>query len=128
MNSFRDCGDCHACCDGHLIGEVYGHSFGHGKKCFYFIQEKCTIYEQRPEMCRKYQCAWTQNLLPEWMKPNKTGLLVSVEDEPSGKQYLKAVEMWPNIEYHIYNEIESFCKTHNTYYVKVPYESGHTQL
>lgn len=121
--NFRECGDCIACCEGHLIGKAHGNSFGNGKKCIFLVQKKCTIYEDRPEVCRKYQCAWTQHLLPEWMKPNQCGLMVSVQDEPSGKQYLKAIEIHKNVAENVYDELKKFCSQNNTYYVKVPYES-----
>ena len=118
---FRSCGECTACCEGHLIGNAYGNSFGNGKKCIFLVQKKCTIYKDRPETCKKYQCAWTQGILPEWMKPNKCGLMISVQDESSGKQYLKAIEIRADVSQNVYDELEKFCSSNNTYYVKVPY-------
>lgn len=127
-NNLRSCGECTACCDGHIIGNAYGHDFGLGKKCFYLVQQKCTIYETRPEVCRKYQCAWTQGLLPEEHRPDKTGLMVSVENDQTGKQYLKGIEIQPIVPYSIHKTAETFCTENNTYYVIIPYDSGHPQL
>jgi tetratricopeptide (TPR) repeat protein len=112
---FRECGDCNACCTGALVGNARGHQFGNGKPCIYLVEEKCSIYEDRPEACRNYQCAWSQHLFPEWMKPNLSGVLISVETE-NGSQYLKVVELRNNIEENVYNEINRFCRENGTYY------------
>lgn len=125
---FRDCGDCTICCEGHLIGNSYGNRFGNGKKCIFLVQKNCTIYKDRPETCRKYQCAWTQHILPEWMKPNQCGLMVSVQDEPSGKQYLKAIEIRADVSQNVYDELEKFCKENNTYFMKVPYNESQSRF
>ena len=77
---FRDCGDCNECCKWLIVDDVLGHNIKPGKPCFYLCEEKnCTVHEQRPEVCRNYQCAWSQGILPEWMKPNKSNALVNVE-------------------------------------------------
>jgi len=123
MISFRPCGDCTACCDGNIIGTSYGNKFGNHKACVFLVRKQCTIYPDRPSCCSSYQCAWTQNILPEWMKPNKCGVLVSVETKDD-KQFLKVIEMKDAIEYSVYAEISSFCKENNTYYVKVPYRAS----
>ena len=124
-DDFRPCGDCTACCDGWLIGEANGHPFGNGKPCHFLINKICTIYKDRPRVCQNYQCAWTQHLFPEWMKPNKCGVLISVETKED-HQFLRVIEMKPVIDYAVYAEIEKFCSENNTYYVKVPYEDRHT--
>jgi hypothetical protein len=124
MSDYRPCGDCTACCDGWLIGEAHGKSFGHGKSCPFLLNKICTIYKDRPSTCQKYQCAWSQHLLPEWMKPNKCGVLVSVEND-GAKQYLKVIEMKAAVDYNVFVEIDKFCKDNDTYFVKVPYEDRH---
>lgn len=118
--SFRECEDCTACCSGFLMGSAYGNKFGCGKACVFLARNLCTIYADRPSACRDYQCAWTQKLLPEWMRPKDCGVLVSVENKDD-KQFLRVVEMRETVEYAIYSEIEQFCKQNNTYYVRVPY-------
>lgn len=123
--SFRPCGDCTACCDGHIIGNSYGNRFGYHNACVFLVKKICTIYKDRPESCDNYQCAWSQRLLPEWMKPNLSNVLVSVEiDHAQQKQFLRVIEMAPTIDYAVYKEIEDFCNKHDTYYLKVPYESN----
>lgn len=128
---FRECGDCTACCDGHIIGNSYGNEFGYQKPCVFLVHKLCSIYTDRPKSCHDFQCAWTQKILPEWMKPSECGVLVSVEiNKDTNQQFLKAIEMKELIDYSVYSEIDKFCKENDTYYVKVPYESncGHPKL
>jgi Fe-S-cluster containining protein len=116
----RDCGECQKCCEGHLLGKAYGNHFGNGRKCIFLVKQDCTIYKDRPETCMKYQCAWSQSLLPESERPDKHGLMVSVEWDGT-KQYFKVMELKPVVENTAYRTIEEFCTQNNTYYVKVPY-------
>lgn len=123
--SFRECGDCTACCGGHIIGNSFGNMFGYHKPCVFLVQKKCAVYKDRPHTCDVFQCGWTQGLFPEWMKPNQCGVLVSVEiNKTDNIQFLRVIEMKETIDYSIYIEIEKFCNDNNTYYVKVPYESN----
>lgn len=120
--NFRNCCECTVCCSGALIGEIFGSQMGLGKKCIFLVQEKCTVYSIRPPVCRNYQCAWTQNILPEWMRPDKCGVLVSVENGKD-KQYLKIIELTDCISPEVYDIIETFVKEHDTYYEVVKYEN-----
>jgi Fe-S-cluster containining protein len=83
---FRECGECTACCVW-PTENIYGWEFGCGKSCKFLESDKenkkCSIYKVRPEPCIKYQCAWSQHLLPEEMRPDKCNVLVSVNS--SGK-------------------------------------------
>lgn len=125
--NFRECGDCAACCEGHLISNAHGNPFGNGRKCIFLVKQNCVIYNERPEVCRKYQCMWSQGIFPEWMKPNKTGIMISAEWK-DGKQYLRAIEISREVDYNVYEEIKTFCKQNDTYYVKVPYDNRLTEL
>lgn len=89
MNKFRECGDCTACCTW-LIGDAHGHSFGCGKSCNFLKSSGCGIYDTRPETCKKYQCAWSQHLIKENLRPDKCNVLISVETDEVG-QYLKVI-------------------------------------
>jgi len=123
--NFRSCGECTACCDGHIVGNSYGNVFGYHKPCVFLVNRACSIYKDRPQSCHDYQCAWTQNVLPEWMRPDQCGVLVSIEiNTVEHKQFLKVVELQEIVDYSIYSEIDNFCKENDTYYVKVPYESN----
>jgi Fe-S-cluster containining protein len=113
MIKFRECGECKACCTW-LIGEAYGHSFGCGKSCKFLESYGCGIHSERPEMCRKYQCAWSQYLLPEEMRPDKCNVLVSVEQK-EGKQYLKVLPINnKKISYEMYHYFMKWSEQMNT--------------
>ena len=113
----RNCEECQACCQGYVQGSTRGSWFGNLKPCKYLVNE-CTIYEDRPSQCRNYFCAWTQELLPIEMRPDKIGVVVSVEVDGQGKQYLKAIHKNP-LDQDFLDEINRFVKEHNTYFTSV---------
>lgn len=86
---YRECGECKMCCSW-LIGSAFGWEFGAGKSCRFLECNGCGVHKARPESCRNYQCAWSQHLLPEEMRPDECNVLVSVENNEDG-QYLKAI-------------------------------------
>jgi Fe-S-cluster containining protein len=115
----RPCGDCVACCDGYLIGNSHGNQFGAGKSCVFLVEKKCSIYEDRPQTCHDYVCAWSQGLLSDSMKPTISNVMISVETKD--KQFLRVIELAENIDEEVYREIKEFTDKHNTYFVKVPF-------
>jgi hypothetical protein len=115
----RPCGDCKECCDGNLIGEAYGHQFGNKTPCHYLIDDKCSIYSDRPSCCQQYFCLWAQAIIPENMRPDKSKMLVSVEIDDAGKKFLKVVLIEPVVDYAHYRAINNFCEENDTYYVVV---------
>ncbi len=86
---FRECGECTVCCTW-LIGDSFAWEFGAGKTCKFLECNGCGVHKARPESCRDYQCAWSQHLLPEEMRPDKCEFLVSVEKNERS-QYLKVL-------------------------------------
>lgn len=87
----RPCGECTACCTW-LIGDAYGWEFGNGKSCRFLCEKGCSIHKIRPETCQKYFCAWAQELIDEEFRPDKCGILISVERNENG-QYLKVLKI-----------------------------------
>ena len=81
----RICGDCDMCCKW-LVNDVYGHLTTPASPC-HFLGKGCTIYEDRPNVCRDYYCGYIQNIIPEWMKPTITGIIVSPERWGTQKEY-----------------------------------------
>ena len=110
MTTNRECGECNACCVW-LKGDAYGHEFGGGKPC-HFLKNNCSIYETRPEVCKKYQCAWLQGLFPEILRPDKSKVLISVENWSKG-QFIRAVEMGIKMNDEVLLEIQNFCIINN---------------
>lgn len=114
---YRDCGECNACCKWLIVDDVYGHDIKPGKPCFFLCEEKnCTIHEKRPEVCRNYQCAWTQRVLPEWMRPDKCNAIVCVERWGPNKEYqlLRVTETGQKYEAKVLSWIIHFCAKTNT--------------
>ena len=116
--SFKKCGSCTACCDGWLTANSYGNPFGNGKSCLFLCNKNCSIYNTRPKDCIDYQCAWTQGLFPDWMKPTESDVLISVEIK-DGKQYLKVIEMGVPIKETVLDYIKDWVTKNNTYFILV---------
>lgn len=115
-SQFRECGDCHACCDGHLAGEVRGHAMHPDKPCHFHDGEKCTIYPERPPMCVNYQCGWSQGLFSEEYRPDKVGFIISVEHDPVlNNQFLRLVRTRPDPDIMAMREVRDFALRHGTY-------------
>jgi hypothetical protein len=75
----RSCGTCTACCDGWMVGTVFGHEMKPGQPCFFRGDRCCTIYERRPEApCRTFICGWLQpeSPFPEAFRPDRLGVLM----------------------------------------------------
>ena len=119
--NFRPCDECNACCAGQLSGEVYGRKFGCGKKCDFLIKGLCSIYNDRPKMCRDYQCAWTQHLFDEDLRPDKCGLMISVENDENEQKFFRIMEIRPNVASEVYERVTKRILELNTYYKIVPY-------
>lgn len=45
------------------MGKAKGHYFYPGKPCHFMAKgEGCTIYEDRPKLCRMFDCVWLTDL------------------------------------------------------------------
>lgn len=88
----RSCGDCNECCKW-LQYEVFGRRKFPGRPCHY-LGKNCTIHEHRPQSCRDYWCGYIKNVVPEWMKPSVSKVLVNVEGWGPNRErpMLRAVE------------------------------------
>lgn len=121
---FRACGDCKACCEGQLIGQAHGNFFGCGKACVFLTDAGCGIYDNRPKVCRGFQCAWSQHLLPEDLRPDKCKLLVSVVKNKD-EQYFQIIELDLHVSFDYYKRIEEHLKPLGARIERVPYNNGH---
>lgn len=77
----RECGACTECCNGTLVGDIFGRTLDKGRPCHYLGGEGCTIYSQRPSLCRAYRCEWLRDdasHIPEWMRPDLSGVIITV--------------------------------------------------
>jgi len=71
-DNFRKCGQCTACCTSLEIPSLDKSA---GTSCKHLKRAGCGFYEQRPEECRGFQCAWSEKLLPSSARPDKSGLM-----------------------------------------------------
>lgn len=118
----RNCEDCTACCEGWLQGEAYGLKFGKRQPCPFLTTLKCSIHCSRPQVCKNFYCGWIQELFPEWMRPDKSKVLISVENWSKG-QCLRCIEMGQPISEEAHNEIKQFCTKNNCPYI-IQHEIG----
>ena len=78
MTKDRQCGDCTACCEYFPIKEL-------GKAatvpCEKLANPKgscnnCTIYNDRPKVCKEYACMWVAGYGAEEDRPDRCGILI----------------------------------------------------
>lgn len=75
----RSCGTCYACCTWLGINELK--KWG-GQNCKHLDGSnphgRCSIYAKRPAACSAYSCAWLEGFGDEDLKPEKSGLLITL--------------------------------------------------
>lgn len=117
----RECGECVACCSGTLLAKIHSNEMGAGKPCVFLVKSKCSIYEDRPQVCKDFQCAWLQGLMSDSMKPTMSNVMISVETKDK-KQFLRVIELSNDVKDEVYTEIKEFTDKHDTYFIKMPYK------
>lgn len=95
----RRCDGCTACCTVMGVPEL---SKPYYKSCKHECEAGCSIYDQRPNSCQAFVCAWRGgiDLVLETDKPDKIGIVVdvgriSVPDAPQINTAWHAYEVWP---------------------------------
>lgn len=81
----KTCDGCVACCNGTLSAIIGDHKVHRGSPChnICYDNNSCKIYDDRPEVCRKFRCLWLiQEDIPEWMKPSNSGILLIYRPTP----------------------------------------------
>jgi len=100
---FRECGECDLCCRW-LSHNVYGQKITLDSPCR-FIKNGCSIHKNRPAHCKRYECMWSQGVLPEWMFPKDIRIIVSVKKWPYG-QWLEIVDPEKKMNDEIFMELQ----------------------
>lgn len=67
----RNCGSCTLCCTLTRVPEL---DKAEGTKCRY-CEQGCSIYENRPESCRKFKCVWLADGLPLGLRPDRCNVM-----------------------------------------------------
>lgn len=70
----RQCGDCSACCYTHGVEEINKPKYtACAQQC---ISGGCLIYQQKPDSCTRFECAWHEGIIGnEEHRPDITGLV-----------------------------------------------------
>jgi hypothetical protein len=76
----RKCGECSLCCYVFLIEELGKDPYVSCNHCKH--EGGCTIYSERPPVCKSYRCAWLAGEIPLRWKPSKIGALINAIDSP----------------------------------------------
>lgn len=88
MENERSCGECYKCCVGLGITELKKYP---DQPCRHLDGRnptaRCSIYDDRPDVCRNFQCLWRDGHLEDQDRPDKSGVLAHV-DTPTGKPVL----------------------------------------
>jgi len=71
----RQCGDCTECCFYLGVAEL---NKGKSEECEHCSGVGCKIYDQRPNVCREWYCAWaaSSEFLQDNLRPKDSGLLM----------------------------------------------------
>lgn len=90
----RSCNGCTKCCEGYVTGEAKGIPFYPGKPCHFQSCKGCSIYNDRPKLCRDFKCVWVEqnSPLPEWMYPKVSNIIVTRKEYGNGKDYIEITE------------------------------------
>src|SRR5689334_18589463 len=78
-STVRRCNGCTKCCEGslRLPAKINGHDIEPGKPCRFRSAGGCTIYSERPDVCRSYMCGWLVpgSPFPDEYRPDKLGVM-----------------------------------------------------
>jgi hypothetical protein len=90
----RVCGECTACCTVLAISELQKPARW---ACDHVDCSGCGIYENRPQTCRDFQCAWLRDDIPgdASLRPDKLGVLFDFfYSTATGGSRFVAFELW----------------------------------
>lgn len=93
----RSCGPCTACCTLPRIKPE--EDFPQGKpgytKCEHLCESGCSKYDDRPALCRDYQCLWRAGIVlgDERERPDRLGLMLTL-DGSEDKIVFDVWELW----------------------------------
>lgn len=107
---FRQCGTCTACCQGTGLAAPAVNK-DRWVRCDRLRDEPradhtqpiCTVYPERPDGCRAFECLWLQGLVGAPYRPDRCGLMLTVTaerdvfvaDGDAVRQAVIAYEVWP---------------------------------
>ena len=92
-----NCGTCTACCIITPVPEVAKPGYARCEHLATTPAAGCSIYDHRPDRCRKYRCAWHLGLLGNRVdrRPDQSGILFQYEQQSTGRWVLAVYEFLP---------------------------------
>jgi len=106
---------CDACCQGWLSAEVLGNVLRAGQGCPHSSKSGCAVYEDRPEVpCRTFICSWLvkDSPLPEWMRPDASGVIVLLSMKWNEQTVISAVPVGASIPEKSLDWLKSYAEQH----------------
>lgn len=89
----RGCGDCTACCTV-LTVDTPDFKKPPETPCIHLSAHGCGIHAVRPDICRTWFCVWRRIAeLPDWARPDRSGLLVSLNFVKEPRNCLEGVSI-----------------------------------
>jgi len=91
LETKRSCGTCTACCDAVAVQEIDKPVY---TPCQHMCGTGCVIYQNRPQQCREYMCAWKTLWTPndEQWRPDNLGAIFDMDKGAMGGD--PAVRCW----------------------------------
>ena len=87
------------CCEGWLSADIKDKTMHRGKPCHYVCETGCTIYSDRPQLCKDFKCNWLQEeFLPHWFRPDLCDFICKTNHWNDGDAYLTIVTGKNDIE------------------------------
>jgi Fe-S-cluster containining protein len=89
----RECGACTVCCDALKI-DTPDFQKPAGTPCIHLGGHGCAVHAVRPDVCRAWFCGWRRmGALPDAARPDRSGLLVSLDIEREPRNCLEGVSI-----------------------------------
>jgi len=87
----QPCGECRACCFVYPLNDKPGREWcKHSQPGM-----GCDCYEDRPDVCRGYQCQWRGSNLSVPYRPDKCGLIATYRFTYNDYPVIVVSELWP---------------------------------
>jgi hypothetical protein len=110
----RECGNCTACCYAPEI-KTKPYEKRHFTNCKFCTKTGCSIYEERPDLCKDFSCDWQRKILDEDKKPNEIGVLTYIRNLSYGKCMICFEIEEGSFKKDKFKEIINFCLENNIY-------------
>jgi len=96
LSGGRSCGGCRVCCKLPDIPEL---NKPRDTWCRHAVKRKgvpgCSVYADRPDVCREFECAWLSGLGDDADRPDRLGVLWQPLELPDGRPGIGVVEARP---------------------------------